>query len=111
MAQGPLPEGVFSLLDTDLYKLTMQCAVLKYFPDVCEYMALESRLFVLSDSCYLDVNYGFTNRTPQMKLRRAGYKWLLEQMNSMWNCIYYTGGPELMVHSFFRNCEYPSVAG
>lgn len=31
----PLPEGIFSLLDTDLYKLTMQCAVLKYFPDVC----------------------------------------------------------------------------
>ena len=31
-----LPEGVFSLLDTDLYKLTMQCAVQKYFPNVGE---------------------------------------------------------------------------
>ncbi|KAJ5558042.1 Nicotinate phosphoribosyltransferase [Penicillium sp. DV-2018c] len=57
----PLPQGVTSLLDTDLYKLTMQCAVLKYFPDV-------------------HVTYGFTNRTPHMKLRRGAYKWLLEQM-------------------------------
>ena len=31
-----LPEGIFSLLDTDLYKLTMQCAILKYLPDVRE---------------------------------------------------------------------------
>lgn len=29
-----LPEGISSLLDTDLYKLTIQCAVLKYFHDV-----------------------------------------------------------------------------
>ena len=31
---APLPEGIFSLLDTDLYKLTMQCAILKYMPDI-----------------------------------------------------------------------------
>lgn len=29
-----LPDGITSLLDTDLYKLTMQCAILKYLPDV-----------------------------------------------------------------------------
>ena len=39
---SPLPEGIFSLLDTDLYKLTMQCAILKYFPDVCEFSAVSS---------------------------------------------------------------------
>lgn len=37
-AEEQRPEGVFSLLDTDLYKLTMQCAILKYFPDVGENM-------------------------------------------------------------------------
>ncbi|MCJ1466885.1 nicotinate phosphoribosyltransferase [Pseudocyphellaria aurata] len=31
-----LPDGISSLLDTDLYKLTMQCAILKYLPDVRE---------------------------------------------------------------------------
>ncbi|KAJ5605189.1 Nicotinate phosphoribosyltransferase [Penicillium lagena] len=65
-ATSLLPEGIFSLLDTDLYKLTMQCAVLKYFPDVY-------------------VTYGFTNRTPDMKLRRGAYKWLLQQMDKLAN--------------------------
>ncbi|OQD72564.1 hypothetical protein PENDEC_c020G05704 [Penicillium decumbens] len=65
-ATPPLPEGITSLLDTDLYKLTMQCAVLKYFPDV-------------------HVTYGFTNRTPHMKLRRGAYKWLLHQMDKLAN--------------------------
>ncbi|KAJ5782101.1 Nicotinate phosphoribosyltransferase-related protein [Penicillium paradoxum] len=60
----PPPQGITSLLDTDLYKLTMQCAVLKYFPDV-------------------RVTYGYTNRTPHMKLRRGAYKWLLEQMTRL----------------------------
>ncbi|PKY00592.1 nicotinate phosphoribosyltransferase [Aspergillus campestris IBT 28561] len=60
----PQPEGVSSLLDTDLYKLTMQCAVLKYFPDV-------------------HVTYGFTNRTPDMQLSRGAYKWILQQIERL----------------------------
>ncbi|RPB11303.1 nicotinate phosphoribosyltransferase [Morchella conica CCBAS932] len=50
-------EGIPSLLDTDLYKLTMQCAVLANYPDV-------------------DVTYAFTNRTPDLKLTRAAFEWL-----------------------------------
>lgn len=30
--QVEVPEGVFSILDTDLYKLSMQCGVLRWFP-------------------------------------------------------------------------------
>ncbi|OJJ48122.1 hypothetical protein ASPZODRAFT_61947 [Penicilliopsis zonata CBS 506.65] len=63
---SPLPEGIFSLLDTDLYKLTMQCAVLKFFPDTL-------------------VTYGFTNRTPHMRLSREAYKWLAEQIHKLGN--------------------------
>ncbi|KAF2501759.1 nicotinate phosphoribosyltransferase [Lophium mytilinum] len=59
-----LPEGIFSLLDTDLYKLTMQCCVLKYFPDVA-------------------VTYSFTNRTPDMKLNRAAFNWLQAQVDKL----------------------------
>lgn len=62
----PSPEGVISLLDTDLYKLTMQCAVLKYFPDV-------------------SVSYKFTNRTPHMKLTRAAFNWLQTQVEKLGN--------------------------
>lgn len=36
MEREELPEGIFSLLDTDLYKLTMQCAILKYLPNIRE---------------------------------------------------------------------------
>lgn len=60
------PEGIFSLLDTDLYKLTMQCAVLKYFPDV-------------------QVEYEFTNRTPHMRLTRAAFNWLRAQIDKLEN--------------------------
>lgn len=62
-SSSPYPEGVISFLDTDLYKLTMQCAVFKYFPEV-------------------PVTYAFTNRTPDKKLSRTAYKWLEEQITS-----------------------------
>ncbi|KAI1484784.1 nicotinate phosphoribosyltransferase [Biscogniauxia mediterranea] len=62
----PFPEGVISFLDTDLYKLTMQCAVLKYYPDV-------------------PVTYAFTNRTPEKKLSRKAYAWLCDQIYKLGN--------------------------
>lgn len=63
---SPFPEGVISFLDTDLYKLTMQCAVLKYFPDV-------------------QVTYAFKNRTPEKKLSREAFRWLQIQINKLGN--------------------------
>ncbi|KAL9050426.1 MAG: hypothetical protein Q9162_006640 [Coniocarpon cinnabarinum] len=63
-SDGALPEGIFSLLDTDLYKLTMQSAVLKYFPQV-------------------PVTYRLTNRTPGMKLNRLAFNWLQQQINKL----------------------------
>ncbi|TVY73199.1 Nicotinate phosphoribosyltransferase [Lachnellula suecica] len=63
---SPFPEGVISFLDTDLYKLTMQCAVLKYFSDV-------------------KVTYAFHNRTPEKKLSRAAFRWLQTQINKLGN--------------------------
>ncbi|PGH07920.1 nicotinate phosphoribosyltransferase [Helicocarpus griseus UAMH5409] len=65
-APPPVPEGVFSLLDTDLYKLTMQCAVLKYFPDA-------------------EVTYAFTNRTKDMKFTRTAYRWLQNEIDKLAN--------------------------
>ncbi|KAI4197762.1 MAG: hypothetical protein LQ346_002922 [Caloplaca aetnensis] len=61
-----LPDGIFSILDTDLYKLTMQCAILKYLPDV-------------------HVTYAFTNRTPHMRLTRAAFQWLQKQIAKLAN--------------------------
>lgn len=61
-----LPEGIFSLLDTDLYKLTMQCAVLRYLPDI-------------------QVTYAFTNRTHDMRLNRGAYHWLEAQIEKLGN--------------------------
>ncbi|KAK3694877.1 Quinolinate phosphoribosyl transferase [Podospora appendiculata] len=65
-SSSPYPEGVISFLDTDLYKLTMQCAVLKYYKDV-------------------PVSYSFTNRTPEKKLSRKAFLWLEEQIRKLGN--------------------------
>ncbi|KAK2046763.1 nicotinate phosphoribosyltransferase [Colletotrichum somersetense] len=65
-SSSPFPEGVISFLDTDLYKLTMQCAVFKYFKDV-------------------PVTYAFTNRTPEKKLSRAAFNWLQDQIQKLGN--------------------------
>jgi nicotinic acid phosphoribosyltransferase len=48
--ESALPAGIVTLLDTDLYKLTMQCAVLKYFPDVCKYSHTSWAIYKLTDS-------------------------------------------------------------
>lgn len=58
------PAGVLSFLDTDLYKLTMQNAVLRFFPDV-------------------PVTYSFKNRTPTKKFSRAAFNWLSEQISKL----------------------------
>ena len=55
--------SIVSLLDTDLLKLSMQCAVLRYFPHV-------------------QVVYALGNRTPEMKLSRAAFEWLRAQIDS-----------------------------
>jgi len=65
-SSSPYPEGVISFLDTDLYKLTMQCAVFQYYRDV-------------------PVTYSFTNRTPEKKLSRGAYGWLTEQIRKLGN--------------------------
>ncbi|KAL6859872.1 nicotinate phosphoribosyltransferase [Amphichorda felina] len=65
-SSSPFPEGVISFLDTDLYKLTMQCAVFKCFKDV-------------------PVTYAFTNRTPDKKLSRAAFRWLEDQIQKLGN--------------------------
>ncbi|KAJ9115926.1 hypothetical protein QFC22_005069 [Naganishia vaughanmartiniae] len=53
-----------SLLDTDLYKLTMQNAVLKLFPD--------------SQS-----EYKFTNRAPDMLFSRRDLEWIRKQVDAL----------------------------
>ncbi|KAK4508080.1 hypothetical protein PRZ48_001817 [Zasmidium cellare] len=77
------PEGIFSLLDTDLYKLTMQCAILKFFPDV-------------------QVSYQFTNRTPHMKLTKEAATWLQNQIAKLENITV----TDEEISWLKKNCDY-----
>lgn len=86
-SSSPYPEGVISFLDTDLYKLTMQCAVLKYYKDV-------------------PVTYAFTNRTPEKKFSRKAFRWLEEQIKKLGNISLST--EEL--HYLKEHCPYLSSA-
>ncbi|KAG8532980.1 uncharacterized protein KY384_001762 [Bacidia gigantensis] len=79
---GELPEGVVSLLDTDLYKLTMQCAILMYMPDI---RTSEAPPMVAFYSYFAEVTYAFTNRTPEMRLNRIAFNWLREQVSRLGN--------------------------
>ncbi|KAH0543112.1 hypothetical protein FGG08_002538 [Glutinoglossum americanum] len=82
---GGLPGAIFSLLDTDLYKLTMQCAVLRYFPDVGERFCGCNFNEGLNTEISLEVTYNFTNRTPDLKFSRAAFLWLEAQIGKLGN--------------------------
>lgn len=52
---------ITSLLDTDLYKITMQAAIHKHYPDTaCEFL--------------------LTNRTPNKRLNKRAYEWFHAQL-------------------------------
>jgi nicotinate phosphoribosyltransferase len=77
-----VPDGIFSLLDTDLYKFTMQCVVLKYFPEEGEFLDAKDHSH-FADTCgYSEVEYTFTNRTPEKRLTRAAFTCLQEKVTS-----------------------------
>ncbi|KAH7156512.1 Quinolinate phosphoribosyl transferase [Dactylonectria macrodidyma] len=84
-SSSPFPEGVISFLDTDLYKLTMQCAVFKFFKDV-------------------PVTYAYTNRTPDKKLSRTAFKWLEEQIRKLGYISLSTEEYKFLE----KNCDYLS---
>lgn len=86
-----LPEGIFSLLDTDLYKLTMQCAILKYLPDVRECLAHQHKEFQLIKSrSHLRLhqsNFGHAIEQGSFSLdRETGHQYVNWHRDHLENC-------------------------
>ena len=78
MAEGTqLPEGIHSLLDTDLYKLTMQAALLQHYPKIGMCPNISPKLMTI------DASYIYINRSKSMRLTYAAYTWLTAQINGM----------------------------
>jgi nicotinate phosphoribosyltransferase len=69
-----LPEGIHSLLDTDLYKLTMQAALLQHYPNTGQV----HRRFITD---LVEASYIYINRTKSMRINYEGYTWLKAQIN------------------------------
>ena len=57
---------IVSLLDTDLYKLTMQAAIHKHYSNI-------------------DCEFTLTNRTPEKKFTKIAIDWLIEEINNLSN--------------------------
>ena len=68
-----LPEGIHSLLDTDLYKLTMQAALLQHYPNI----GSPPRR---SGPNLEEASYIYINRKKSMKLTHEAYIWLESQI-------------------------------
>ena len=69
-------EGIHSLLDTDLYKLTMQAALLQHFPNIGSNPQN-------SGSYVTEASYIYINRKKSMKLTHEAYLWLQSRINGI----------------------------
>lgn len=68
-----VPEAIHTLLDTDLYKLTMQAALLQHYPNIG---SPPNRLGPdMSEASYI-----YINRKKNMKLTYEAYIWLESQI-------------------------------